>query len=180
MQMPLAEEQLTELKHAYQVLGVPFAASIFTIKQAYRGLVKRWHPDLYPGGTPAQAEAAQMSQFINEAYSVIKGAPLRYYVESFPPAKSKGQRTSPPSSKAPANIDVEELPNVDRIEFWVRFVLGAVLGAFLSWDLVLNFYEQPVILVLGALILILGFGFASVRYGDNFWHSIFRRWWLWP
>lgn len=178
--MPIAEDQLSELKHAYQVLGVPLDASVLAIKQSYRALLKRWHPDLYSSGTPSHAEAVQMSKLINEAYSAIENAPLRYFVEAFLPAKAKNKQTSSPSSREPAIADVEELPNVERIEFWVRLVLGAVVGALLSWDLVLNFYEQPVILVLGALILILGLGFASVRYGDKLWHAIFRRWWLWP
>jgi hypothetical protein len=36
------------------------------------------------------------------------------------------------------------------------------------------------LLALGALGVILGFGFGAARYGDKFWYSIFPRWWLWP
>src|SRR5690348_13552951 len=67
--MPIAECQVAELKRAYQTLGVPFSASALSIKQGYRRIAKRWHPDLYPTGTPAYDEATQMMKRINEAFS---------------------------------------------------------------------------------------------------------------
>lgn len=79
--MPIAECQVAELKRAYQTLGIPFSASALSIKQAYRRIAKRWHADLYPTGTPAYDEATQMMNRINEAYSLIQHAPLRYHVE---------------------------------------------------------------------------------------------------
>ena len=86
--MTMAEDQLAELKHAYQVLGAPLFASASSIRQIYRKLVKRWPPDLYASVTPAYAEATQMTKLINAAYSAIKTAPLRYYIEACPPAPS--------------------------------------------------------------------------------------------
>jgi curved DNA-binding protein CbpA len=44
--MAIAGYQLSDLKHAYQILGVPLFASVPSIKQAHRKLIKRWHPDL--------------------------------------------------------------------------------------------------------------------------------------
>jgi hypothetical protein len=34
--MPIPDYDITELKRAYEVLGVPFSASAFSVKQAYR------------------------------------------------------------------------------------------------------------------------------------------------
>ena len=52
----------------YQVLGVSHDADAEQIKQAYRQLAKKYHPDLHPG----DAEAARRMNEINEAYDLIK------------------------------------------------------------------------------------------------------------
>ena len=52
----------------YQVLGVSRDASDEEIKQAYRRLAKKYHPDRNPG----DAEAAKKMQQINAAYEQIK------------------------------------------------------------------------------------------------------------
>ena len=52
----------------YQVLGVSRDASDEEIKQAYRHLAKKYHPDLNPG----DQEAARRMQEVNAAYEQIK------------------------------------------------------------------------------------------------------------
>ncbi len=52
----------------YKVLGVSPDASDEEIKQAYRRLAKKYHPDLNPG----DEEAARRMQEVNEAYEQIK------------------------------------------------------------------------------------------------------------
>lgn len=52
----------------YKILGVSPDASDDEIKQAYRRLAKKYHPDLNPG----DAEAAKKMQQINAAYEQIK------------------------------------------------------------------------------------------------------------
>lgn len=52
----------------YQVLGVSPGASDDEIKQAYRRLAKKYHPDRNPG----DQEAARQMQRINAAYEQIK------------------------------------------------------------------------------------------------------------
>lgn len=176
--------QLTELRRAYQVLGVPTDAAAPSIKHAYRRLVKRWHPDLYANGTPAHVEAAHMTTLINEAYSAIAHAPLRYHVETYPnPTKGKSSPPASPSTSERVRVTAEEIPKTDRIEFWVRFVCGAFFGVFVILDLFFSVMQDSLqfsgALALGALGLILGCGFAAARFGDKFWFAIFRRWWLW-
>jgi curved DNA-binding protein CbpA len=178
--MPLAELQLAEVKRAYQILGVPLTASAHSIKQTYRQLVKRWHPDRYPTGTAAHAEATKMMELINEAFAKIEHAPLRYHIEAIPLAPRNAARSAPAPRSESAGKNAETFPNTYRIEFWVRFACGALLGAFVSLDLVLNFTESSAVLVWGITCLTLGFGFASARYGDKFWYLVLRRWWLWP
>jgi DnaJ-class molecular chaperone len=96
--MPVNDYQLAELRHAYQVLGVPPDASAHSIKKTYRRLVKRWHPDLYPGGTPAQVEATHMTGLINEAYSAIAHAPLRDHMETYRNQTRERSRQTPSPS----------------------------------------------------------------------------------
>lgn len=52
----------------YKVLGVSPSASDEEIKQAYRRLAKKYHPDLNPG----DQEAARRMQEVNAAYEQIK------------------------------------------------------------------------------------------------------------
>jgi len=177
--MPIAEAQLSELKRAYQILGVTLFASAPSIKQTYRRLVKRWHPDLYPSGTPDRVEATRMTKVINEAYTAIAFAPLRYYVETNPLADERTRQAARPSTNDSTGIRSETLPKTDRLEFWVRFVCGALFGTLVSVRLLLEFFDQPAILAMGVVAAILGFGFAAARYGDRFWHSILRHWWFW-
>ncbi len=57
----------------YKVLGLERGASDEEVKQAYRRLAKKYHPDLNPG----DQEAARKMQEINEAYDQIKN-PEKY------------------------------------------------------------------------------------------------------
>jgi hypothetical protein len=180
--MPENNYQLAELRRAYQVLGVPTDTAAPSIKHAYRRLVKRWHPDLYAVGTPAHDEAAHMTRLINEAYSAIAHAPLRYHIETYPNStKNKSSRPPSPSRSERIKVTAEEIPKTDRLEFWVRFVCGAGFGVFVILDLFVSVMPDSLQFsgVAGALALILGCGLAAARFGDKFWYAIFRRWWLW-
>ncbi len=183
--MPAGDYSLEKLRHAYQVLNVPGSASAPLIKQTYRRLIKRWHPDRYQNGTTAHAEAAHMARLINEAYSAVAHAPLRYYVGTYPNhPNARSPQTPGPSAKERSGTISDKIPKTDRIEFWVRFFCGALLGVFVIVDSLLSIMPDSLHysagLALAALGIILGFGLAAARYGDRFWYSIFRRWWLWP
>ena len=58
----------------YKILGVSWDASDEEIKQAYRRLAKKYHPDLNPG----DAEAAKKMQQVNAAYEQIKNPDKGY------------------------------------------------------------------------------------------------------
>ena len=171
-------DQIAELKHAYRLLDLPLSASPTSIKNTYRKLVKRWHPDLYPDGTPTQIEATQMTKLINEAYLAIKSAPLRYYVEACPPASVKSRQETRPSSDE-RSATTRPLPRTDWLEFWVRFVCGSVLGALLGFRALLFHYDRPSSFVQGVVAITFACGLGAALFGDKFWHTLLRRWWMW-
>jgi DnaJ domain len=184
--MPHVDDQLAEWKAAYRVLDAPLSASALAIKQNYRKLMKRWHPDHFLSGSPEQTEATLMTRVINDAYARIDRAPLRYYAEVHP-SYAEGQGVQQ-AARSTMESWTDPFPNADRIEFWVRFFFGAAFGVLISLTFLMRSYMRsyihygfglPVDLIISAGIIIL-FGLGAARGGDKFWHSIFRYWWLWP
>lgn len=60
-------------KDYYAILGVPRTATEKDIKQAYRRLARKYHPDVNPGNKAAEEKFKQ----INEAYEVLSDADKR-------------------------------------------------------------------------------------------------------
>jgi hypothetical protein len=65
----------------YTILGVSRTASPDEIKSAHRELVKKYHPDLFPGATQ-KARANKKLQQINEAYAILSNAERRRQYDS--------------------------------------------------------------------------------------------------
>ena len=60
------------MKDAYSILGVPYGASDEEVKNAYRNLVRRYHPDNYDDNNPLKELAKEKMQEINAAYDEIQ------------------------------------------------------------------------------------------------------------
>lgn len=65
------------MRSHYETLGVSRSVRPEQIKRSYRALVKRFHPDLFPMGSPEQAEAAARMQEIIGAYAVLSNSGKR-------------------------------------------------------------------------------------------------------
>ena len=63
----------------YEVLGIDKNADEATIKKAYRGLAKKYHPDMNPGN----AEAEKKFKEASEAYAVLSDADKRAQYNQF-------------------------------------------------------------------------------------------------
>ena len=122
-----------------------------------------------------------MMEHINEAYSTIQRAPLRYGTwgcTGVTPQSTK--QASTPVADVPVVPEHERFVPMDKLEFWVRFVCGSLLGIVVSVGIALrtNLFsaETPTIPVLSvAIIVVLACGFGAARGGDRFWYAIFGR-----
>jgi len=163
--------QFGNVEHAYELLGVPHSASTRVIKRAYRLMAKRWHPDLYPAGTPQQAEASRMMERINDAYGTIQHAPLRY-------APQSTERTSRPEINIPVMSEREHSVAINQLGYWVRFACGSIFGILISAGIALrtNLFDGVVpttLVAFVAIVVVLGCGFGAAWGGDRFWYAIF-------
>ncbi len=70
---------MAQKRDYYEVLGVSKTASADEIKKAYRGLAKKYHPDMNPGDKEAEAKFKE----VNEAYDVISDDAKRAKYDQF-------------------------------------------------------------------------------------------------
>ncbi|QLE57007.1 dynamin family protein [Nostoc sp. TCL26-01] len=70
-QKPKNSGEKDKIIRAYTTLGLKQGASLADIKQAYRTLVKKWHPDLFVGNSQLQKQAQEKMHLVNEAYTIL-------------------------------------------------------------------------------------------------------------
>lgn len=66
---------MADVARYYEILELPPNADPAAIKQAYRRLVKDWHPDRFAGQPQAQQAAEERIKQINTAYAYLKAHP---------------------------------------------------------------------------------------------------------
>ncbi|MEZ0371024.1 MAG: DnaJ domain-containing protein [Candidatus Sericytochromatia bacterium] len=62
----------------FDVLGIKEETSKDDMKNVYKQLAKKYHPDRFPAGSPAQAEAKEKFSGINRAYEVLSNDAKRH------------------------------------------------------------------------------------------------------
>ena len=65
---------MSEIAKHYELLEVKGTASLEEVKEAYRGLVKVWHPDRFGGDPKLQTKAQEKLKEINAAYSTLRAS----------------------------------------------------------------------------------------------------------
>ncbi|MFW9257995.1 dynamin family protein [Nostoc sp. CALU 546] len=68
---PKTQTQKDKITRAYSILGLQTNASLAEVKQAYRTLVKKWHPDLFVNQPQLQKQAQEKMHLVNEAYTIL-------------------------------------------------------------------------------------------------------------
>ncbi|MEH1974448.1 MAG: dynamin family protein [Nostoc sp.] len=68
---PKTQTEKDKITRAYSILGLPANASLAEVKQAYRTLVKKWHPDLFVNQPQLQKQAQEKMHLVNEAYTIL-------------------------------------------------------------------------------------------------------------
>jgi hypothetical protein len=105
-------------------------------------------------------------------------APLRY-------ARVSPNSTNRPSvpyverQTEPGTSSERPLARLDRVEFWARFVCGAILGLFIALDAGISTLAMDISLKLwlAALVIItVGSGLLAAKLRDKFWYSLMERW----
>ena len=119
-----------------------------------------------------------MMGLINEAYSRIAHAPLRYHIAGYPRIEQQRTQSPYPESKH-ARPEQSMLPMTDLGEFVVRFVCGGLLGAWVSATLVEDLSKYPDVQVAIRVALIASCSLAAARFGDRFWSWLLENWLSW-
>ena len=136
-----------DIYRCYRALELELGASREQVKQAWRELVKVWHPDRFPNDARLQRKALERLKEINCAYEVLE----RYFVTGNPPpqrrnssyrtyddsqwqgsqqSNSERQRAEAPPPQPPPS-STERTKHKTSISlgyiFWVGIVVAAVL-----------------------------------------------------
>jgi hypothetical protein len=165
-----SSDELMEFRNAYLVLNIPHNASAKLVKKAFRAMIKKWHPDLFPAGSDDQTLATEMMQKINEAYALVKDAPLLYSVTENTAFTHTGTRE--PEAATDESPDYNDVP----YPIWLRiaiFILGLFIGAVLVGPIILSMsliiYDSRFISWFFYFIVTVGCGIAFERCGETYW-----------
>ena len=120
---------------AYRILHVVPGDSSLTIKRAYKKLVRAFHPDRFALNPSAQANAEEQLKEINQAYALIKNAPLlNEEIFTSQERESRKQETKTYSSAhyyeyiREQDKQVKQKQKMTIAEMIMHFVIGSFLG----------------------------------------------------
>ena len=129
--MPSARPDLLAVMDAYKALGVDYSADPAAIRQAHKRLAKQHHPDRFPTGSAEQQQATAHMAAINDAYGLIRKAPLRNYRVS-KAADPTTPRTDTEHDDAIRRMNQQVdrwMMDVEGVDRWMTVALVALLAA---------------------------------------------------
>ena len=119
----------------YRNLRVSETASDKEIREAYRRLSKRYHPDF----NPDNPEALRIMQMVNKAYAVLSDPEQRKRHDAWIAAQRQAKATNPLLQQAAARQQAKLIPWPQKLKaqwqrlrankaFWLVFGTGLLLG----------------------------------------------------
>jgi curved DNA-binding protein len=118
----------TNFRDYYALLGVNKNASADDIKKAYRGLARKYHPDLNPGDNIAEAKFKE----ITEANEVLSDAEKRsqydkfgqYWKQSEQPSNNNRSTTRRTATTPPGDFNSVDFGQYNNFDDFVNELLG--------------------------------------------------------
>jgi curved DNA-binding protein len=106
-----------DFKDYYTILGLTKSASLDDIKQAYRRLARKYHPDMNPNDQDAEVRFKE----INEAYEVLSDADKKQKYDQF---GRYWRQTGQASSESSVDFENFEFGQYENFEDFVNQLLG--------------------------------------------------------
>ncbi|HXG91361.1 MAG TPA: J domain-containing protein [Blastocatellia bacterium] len=97
-----------KFKDYYETLGIKREATEDQIRQAYRKLARKYHPDVNPGDKSAEEKFKE----INEAYEVLSDPEKRKRYDQLGPNWKNGADFTPPPGWSRVNVDFDNLGSI--------------------------------------------------------------------
>ena len=111
----------TDFKDYYATLGVGKAASTDEIKQTYRKLARKYHPDVNPGDKTAEAKFKE----VTEAYEVLSDPDKRKKYDQFGQYwKQAGAGGWPNAGGSPADLNNFDFSQYGNFDEFINELLG--------------------------------------------------------
>lgn len=110
----------TDFKDYYEILGVSKTATPEEIKQAYRKLARKYHPDLNPGDKEAEANFKEM----NEAHEVLSDPEKRQKYDQFGQYWKQASEGGVPPGGTGTGVDGFDVNQYGNFDDFINELLG--------------------------------------------------------
>lgn len=121
------------IKECYQRLELPITATESETRQAYKNLVKRWHPDRYEIDSPMKAYAEERIKIINVAYDCIRKHHALNRVNTTSPDSPRSAREYKPDTSSDDGFqNIREFKR--KLNDTIKNLAAALKGIFICFN----------------------------------------------
>jgi curved DNA-binding protein CbpA len=127
-----------QIKEALDLLALKPGASPLEIKEAYRDLVKVWHPDRFGSDPRLRQKAEDRLRDLNEAYGVLQAGSAVEGVDATEPAARTGHESGFTNHYSARYSTAPPMPGRARTRWaggagWIFGCVGVVLGCLAGY-----------------------------------------------